>query len=444
MATRWEAAAAASVRRDGGRGFDGYAGYGGGAAGDYSTDQYASSVWGSPGNLRAASGVTRGVQFEDGVDVQELLKHEACRDGRSREERGTLVEPIDTREVLKAIAFDSKNPRCDSHFEKSRPCPTDVYGVSDQFLVLDSAQAVHPGLWNVGQYKFNFAPQRAAGDQVVGIRDVIETTIQLAVAPFCIPLPLLVDVDEAGPTLTLTPNPGATDPRANSDPVDGARSQLAHCSRVTLYFPELGEQSFFDFKSRRHHFEFDATVVGTVGQAGARMKLTPVSDLSSVYTFTDPIRDIHGLTAQFYSPDQPLRLPPDEIHGVTLVTTGASVLQIVAPATRSDGVALSFSDLLEPGDRVYLDNVTIDPTVATTNARELSAYLNKPDGLFVGAVGTITATTFLPDPNIDPGLGASVSVTSTTPIRLRIAKNRLRIPLRCRCVKPRLTNYIVP
>lgn len=435
MTARWEAAAAASVRRDGG----GYRhDYGGGAEG-YSAGPYASSVWGAPAGLRAP---TRGVRFEDDVDVQELLKNEARQDGRHHE-RGTLVEDVDPREILKAIAFDSKNPRCDSHFEKSRPCPTDVYGLSDQFLVLDSAQAVHPGKWNTGRYQFNFAPQRASGAQVVGIRDVIETAIQIAVAPFCIPLPVLVDPDEVSPTLTLTPNPAVPDVRADDDPIGGARSQLIHGSRVTLYFPELGEQSFFDFKDRRHHFEFDATLVGTVGSPGAKMKLTPVSDLSSVFTFTDPIKDIHGLTAQFFSPDQPLRLPPDEIHGITLVTTATNELQIVGTGTRSDGVALDFTALLVAGDRIFLDNVTIDPTVATTNARELSAYLTKPDGLFVGTTG-LTATAFRLDPDIVPGLGASVTVTSTTPIRLRIAKNRLRIPLRCRCVKPRLTNYISP
>ena len=52
---------------------------------------------------------------------------------------------------------------------------------------------------------------------------------------------------------------------------------------------------------------------------------------------------------------------------------------------------------------------------------------------------SVDASLFTPNP-VDPDL----SVPSSTQIDVRIAKNRIRIPLRFRRVVDRLTNYISP
>lgn len=351
-----------------------------------------------------------------------------------------VLEDPNTHELLKSIAFGSYNPACDDHFEKPRPCPNEVYGISDQYAVMDSRLAARPLQVNNGRFRFEFAVQGTSRDQVVGISDLVNTVIQIQVYPFCIAAPLLVDVDRNPfpSAMTLAPNTGAVDPR-QSDPVEGLNSQLAHCARVTLFIQELGRQCHQDVEGRRHHFEFTASVVGTVGEPGTRMMLTPVND---IFTFTEPIQDIHGLTMQFLTPDEELRLPPDEIRGVSFATNAFGFIEVTVPDRLPDGGAIDMTTLVLPGDRIYFDNVSFDVSVFPS-ARALSDYLTSSDGLFVG--NGPTATTFTLDPNVTPtGIGVNTSLPSSTTPALRIAKNRMRAPFRFRRIVDRLTNYIAP
>lgn len=364
-------------------------------------------------------------------DVQEALKHEMALE---RPQGG-----VDVHEAQKGVVFEERDPRCDSHFEKNRPCPSAVYGVSDQHIVLDSAMA-RENRSSSGRYGFNIAPQRTGDGHILGVHDTLDTIIQIQVFEFCMPLPLLNDIDASGgDSLTLTPAAGAFNPRADDDPVGGLRSQLAHCPRVTMHIPEISAQSFYDFKGRRHHFEFDAAVDGTLGEPGARLRLTPVN---SVFVFTKPLKDLHDLSLQFYGPDEPLRFPPDEFrHGVSLATNGAGVLVVTVPASY-EGAAVDLTALLVAGDRIFFDGITSDPAVVAANG-EFDSYLNRADGLYVGT--TITANTFTTDPTIAvAGVGINTALASSTAITLRIPKHRMRLPMRFRKVVPELTNYIAP
>lgn len=361
-------------------------------------------------------------------------------------------ETVDSHELLKTIAFKARSSACDEHFEKSRPCPSEVHGVSDQYVILDSVLSACPSSSAAkGVYKFNFAVQHDSGEQFVGVRDTMDTIIQIQTFPFCMALPLTVDPDvpTGSANLTTAINPGPTDPRGLGNPVTGSLSQLAHCPRVTLYFNELGLQSHADFKRRRHHFEYTATVEGTVGNAGARMLLTPVNN---IFVFTEPIQDISALTCQFYGPDEPLRFPQDVIKGVTLATRAGGDIEIIGPATLEDGTALDFTSLLVPGDRIFLDNVNLSTSTAgpadiapaaVNDVPAIENYLGKADGLFVGA--NITADRFDLDPAPTPtNIAVSTAIIESTTITLRIAKNRMRAPFRLRRVVKRLTNYISP
>lgn len=372
------------------------------------------------------------------IDVHEALRQSI---------RGEVPRPLETREALKGIAFADSNPDCDDHFDKNKPCPSGVYGVSDQHVVLDSAQAadVQP---EKGTYQFNFALQTAGKERHIGVRDTLDTVIQIRSVKFCVPLPLLADVPAVPPApLAFVDSPGADDPRGETNPVEGMRSQLAHCPRVVLYFNELGEECYHGFKDRRYHFEYEASIVGITGEPGARMELAPINPL---ITFTEP-KQIQGLTMQFFSPDLPLRMPPDEIRNVLLKITTLGYLQIVAPSHVA-GHAVDLSSMLVPGDRIFFNKTTIssDAIVSDEIAVTLSNYLSRDEGLYVagngaGAYAPTTATIHT-DPLISTGLAPAAlhTLTVTTAITMRIAKNRIRAPFVFRKVKEGLTNYIAP
>ena len=371
-------------------------------------------------------------------------------------------ESIDVRELLKRGAFGSRSGVCDDHFEKSRACPSSVYGISDVYVVLDTNLAARRDPRR-GEFYFAFGVGMQSGRDKIGIRESIRTLIQVDVEEFCTGIPPRIDVDEDSTgVLTLVANTATIDPRA-ADEIVGPSSQMAHCPRVTMLFDGLGAQSFSDFRSRHHHFEFSAIAEGDGVRASERMRLTPIVDR---YVLTEPHQDLHELTVRFFSPDEPLNLPPGIITSVQLFALdrgGVFYLHIVGNELEDDHrTALDFTSLLASGDRIYLDNVNIDPGVVT-NAGAINQFLSRPEGHIVGAPGTITApgvpsvggvtsnSRFELDPTIDMTSTSAIAAEQLLPltagsesVRLRIAKNRLRIPVRFRTIVDRLTNYIAP
>ena len=364
---------------------------------------------------------------------------------------GKRGAPLDIHELQKLEAFAEASAACDNHFEKSRPCPSAPLGVSDQYLVLDSYEKVETdSRGHEGVLRFNFAVQGVTRDQAIGVKDVIDTVIGVQVLEF--PAPLfpadafdpadLLALDPALARLGLAPN-GAVPP--GDDPA-APTSQTPFGGRVTLFLREIGLQSFSDTDNRRHHFEFKterladaATPAGT----NDRLLLKPLRH-GHYYVFTEPIKDVHGLTLCFYNPQAPLRLPPDCLYG--------------AEAFSSDpGQLLEFRFLdktnllnLAPGDRIHIRGFSVPGAPFAL----LNRFVGRAEGFLVGAAGFSlgpasprgTPVTFRLNPDISLaalGVGPGAALASTR-ITVCVAKNRLRVPLRFRRVVDRLTNYIAP
>ena len=345
--------------------------------------------------------------------------------------------PIEVKELLKSTAFATRNSDCDDHFEKSRPCPNSVYGISDQHVVLDSYVAAPGSNPYTGTYRFQFMVQGETGDDHVGVRDTVDTVTSIRLRPFYAPEPP-VFVHTTGTVsgqlgdIVYVTNTGVVN---DALPVVGVQSRLPH-RRATLYFKELGLQSYADFKQRRHHFELDATRA----TGNDRILFSPPEgDGNAEFLFTEPIQNIHGLTAQFNSPDDPLEFPPDIIDGCALSTSGAGLLQVEAPAGGAYGRTVDWTVLLAADDRIFFEL----PGTTTTGDSALDAILTRAEGFIVGATG-LAASIFRLEPDIDLTAGFGVSATVTGGVRLRIAKNRIRIPLILRRIVPRLTNYVAP
>lgn len=361
------------------------------------------------------------------------------------------AERIDVHELLKQEAFSASESSCDDHFEKNRPCPSAVYGVSDQYMVLDSFEKVETSTPEKGEFKFNFMVQGVTRDQNIGVKDKLDTIIGIQVCSFCIPLLPFDDFDPAT-IIALNPALSALGLTANGplpatgDAATNAQSQTPFCSRVTMYLKEIGLQSYSDADNRRHHFEFQAEPEGaptTTSPSGDRLRLTPL-EKCEYFLFTDPIQDVHGLTVCFYNPGNTLRFPPDCLYGVRVVSAspGQELIFIYNDPTNLLN--------LEVGDRIYIRGFS-------TKHPLLDTYVGRPEGHLVGQGGFnrtppspngITVR-FLLNPSIStaglsPPIPPGTTIASSTQVVVCIAKNRVRIPLRFRRVVGRLTNYIAP
>ena len=355
---------------------------------------------------------------------------------------------LEVHEILKHECFASSSSSCDDHFEKNRACPSAVYGVSDQYLILDSYEKLQESRVDQGEYKFNFMVQGVTRDQNIGVKDKLNTIIGIQVCDFCIPLLPFDDFDPASLT-TLTPGLSVLSLAANGAlPTDGdattnSQSQTPFCSRVTLFLREIGLQSYSDADNRRHHFEFDATVARAAPQTGPRDRilLTPLDDCE-YYLFTDPIQDVHGLTICFFNPGNVIRFPPDCLYDTAARSDAAQLLEF----TYNDPTNLIN---LEVDDRIFIRGFVTGNSI-------LDSYVTRPEGQLVGAggftvippTGPGTGTTVIfrlnPDVSVAAFFPANTPIVSAKQINVCIAKNRIRIPLRFRRVIGRLTNYIAP
>ena len=94
---------------------------------------------------------------------------------------------LDIHELLKRDMFDS-SIHCNSHFEKNKPCPHELRGVSDQYLILDSFSKVQNSAIDRGEFRWNFMVQGVSSSDFIGVNNVIETLVEIKIGKFNIPI----------------------------------------------------------------------------------------------------------------------------------------------------------------------------------------------------------------------------------------------------------------
>jgi hypothetical protein len=404
--------------------------------------------------------------------------------------RNSRGKDIDIHELLKREAFAASSAACDSHFEKNRPCADEPYGFSDQYIILDSwVKDLARSNPSIGLYSWNFMVQGVSGDQSVGVKDKIDTVIEIQIGSFMIPavlpgyqmvnpfyndqfvsgFPLLT----AGAQLFLPPDPGAVMSYTFG-------FFTANVGRVTIELVEIGLQSISQRGGVRYHFEADvvpvfptqgslstsvgASVVSTINPVPVALRVVPLPNFDT-YTFTEPIKDVHGLTLAIRSIDQTIPFPLDVIEGCTAYTTDRIYpsLAIFIPLLGTDADAtgrwlsnnVGLTRLSISGMKT--GNVPIDNWV--NQAPSLLASLppgGMPgiglDSVDKGLVDETQGVGIVIAPNVNitplvpsaPSAGSVVRIHSETSIIVRFATSRIRIPMRLRRVVQRLTNYKLP
>ena len=373
---------------------------------------------------------------------------------------------IDVHELMKQGMFFSSTPSCDDHFQKNVPCPSTIYGVSDQYLVLDSFEKLQESSVEVGEFQFNFMVQGVTQDRNIGVRETLATVIGIQCCDFSIPnLPLdnfevsrLEALDPSLKVLQLSAAwPPGPAPPPQENPVASVgdwRTQIPFSDRITMYFKEIGLQSYSDINSRRHHFEFEATPYPRILTDAEtpdydRLMLRPISQFS-YFLFTEPIQAIHGMTVAFFNPGEPVSFPPDVLYGVEVFADGAAGVLTFRYVDYTNLINLKALD------RIFIKGLsTSGPSAAL-----LDRWVTRPEGQLVSGEinGCVTSgptsstsgttVTFQLNPKVlVPGGGWGPGLTpipSRQQVEVYIAKNRLRIPLRLRTVVPKLTNYVSP
>jgi hypothetical protein len=392
-----------------------------------------------------------------------------------RNERGV---GLDVHEILKREAFLSPEASCDDHFEKNRPCPTGIHGVSDQYVILDSFHKVQDSRIEQGEYKWNFMVQGVTGDQVIGVRDRVDTVIMIQMGAFTFPIPQEVpyvlnnapgvtpsgtnqlvliqnNTSAPGDAPTLVPNtPGSfpgfgqyppqilTPPNTYIVPwVNNPYTQVPFGNRLTVQFKEAGLQSYSDANGARHHWEFTVSYISIAGVNPTLLQAIPLAGIWDTFVFTDPLQDVHGMTLVFRGADLPIVFQPDVFYDVPVISDGAA----------SPGPYLQFQAQnhgLNAGDRVFV--VGFKSGVAV-----LDAYVNRPEGHAVNGSPDAPLNPSVPlasPPHLFTNVfwtDPAISIIDFLPapvlpqyVTVRVAKRRLRIPIRLRRVVGRLTQYL--
>jgi hypothetical protein len=382
-------------------------------------------------------------------------------------------ELIDIHELLKKEALD---PPAKARPESHRPSHEGVYGISDQYMILDSFLKLRESPTDRGEFRWNFMVQGSTGEEVLGVKDVVDTVIEIQVGPFSMPVPPEVPYVLAGPPATpgsdqlvlvhnnangaaapptlvpnaaglgqyppelLVPTPADPAPTTLTPWVHNPYSQVPHFGCFTIQICEAGLQSYSDRNGARHHYEYALTSPVLFASTHPNMLLArPAEGGWDTYVFTDPLANIHGLTLVFRNPDSRIRFLPDCLYGVAVEAFDGGgpgpFLRVNAPA---HGLCM--------GDRVFI-------TGFASGNPGLDAYVNRDEGQV--AAGDPDAPAPPPGAPIpgdyfwtDPAI-CIVDLTSQTPVlpqivTVFIAKRRMRIPIRLRRVVARLTNYISP
>lgn len=388
---------------------------------------------------------------------KQSVKTLSGKTGQKGTNRKKYTRPsIDVHELLKREAFATTDDKCDDHFEKNRPCPNTVYGISDQYVILDSFEKVETSRVERGEFQFNFVIQGETRNQNIGVKDELDTIIEIESFPFCIPL---LSFDEFDPDIitNLEPRLNILNLQANGalptygGTVSNPQSQLPFCGRVTMFLKEIGLQSYSDAHGRRHHFEYNAEIDGPAAPDQDKILLKPLR-VKENYLFTEPIKDVHGLTVCFYNPRNNIRFPPDCLYGVTARTDANQFIgfEYFDPTNLIN---------LNVDDRIFIEGFNaVDPATDKPYST-LNSYMGRSEGHIIGNAGFNkvgpatpgegTTITFRLNPDIktnslSPPIPVDTEIISKSRITICISKNRIRIPLRFRRVVDRLTNYVAP
>lgn len=283
-------------------------------------------------------------------------------------------------------------------------------GSGDQYIILDSFLADSSSNFATGTFHWNIR-EGLTSESYLGITGLLTNIIEIDVRSFVMPvLPRI-----AAATTSAVPGGGSTGEFFIDQSGGGDLSipQISFGERITMGIKETNMSAFSDNNSKRHNFEFS---VGNSTINGIR----ECQPIEHKYVFTNPINAFESLTLQFNSPDQPLIFNDDTYYIVPGSTTASTTAYHLEFTRANHG--------LVDDDRIYI-------TGFNSGLTAIDNYVNRVQGhpAFYIDDDTFSIT---PTPFYEPGLSSTCTV--------RIAKNRLRIPVRIHKLTTDFTNGKLP
>lgn len=333
----------------------------------------------------------------------------------------------------------SVNPAEFTHFEMNRPNPLGLHGASDQYIILDSYEKTSQSNTKLGEYRWNLMIQGSTGNQMIGIRDSLDTVIEIHVGEFTIPVPppgeYIVNYDQSvGYPPLLFPNsvmsihaPDEDTLRAKTTGgpsiLDDGIPQLTSCDVITMEIPEVGLQAISDSSGRHHHFELHTSAMCVP----SRLRVTPLRRFE-IYIFTKPIKELNSISVIFRNPDNRIAFPEDRYENIQAKVGLGDLLTFVIPGNN-----------LAPGDVVVISGFECAD-------QNINRWINNTTGHYVGVGGFVSGSEFQLDPTVST-ITLGIPVGNFIPLgnctTLFIPKNRIRIPMRIRRVIDDATQYHV-
>ena len=263
------------------------------------------------------------------------------------------ISNINIQELLKAQIYDEKitplekNSSNQVKFERShpqKPYTTQTFGVSDQYLILDSFLKSTESIPEKGELKWNISQQGSTtlSPPSIGVIDYLSTITEIEIGQFTMPIlpeylyPLSdqqtvnklsnygIALNQNNSTNTFPDVPAI--PSANLTPIvnqlltpitippwtNDPLSQILFGNILTIQIKESGLQSISDVNGNRHHFEFTLTNPAFgIDTAPNTVIVTPTDISSGGYVFTEPLIDLKTMTLIFRNPDVPIIFDPD-------------------------------------------------------------------------------------------------------------------------------------
>lgn len=374
----------------------------------------------------------------------------------------------DIHELLKHESRETS----DSHLGKSISHAKDSYGISDHYVTLDTFTKLQDSNIDRGEFKWNFMIQGVTTDDSIGIRDKIDTVVEIQIGSFSIPIleevPYILAAAPAAPTgtnslvliqnnnnvvslpPTLIIDAGANGQYPQSLLQPGQSSlvpwiynpytQVPYSNFFTIQIQEAGHQSYSDRNGARHHFSFAISSPTTARSPNILVAFPRNGFKWDTFVFTDPLKHIHGITLVFRNPDIPIHFMPDCIYDAIIEVDGAVApgpfLRITTPSNH----------LLRVGDRIFISK-------CNSKNQTLDRYVNRVEGHVCSgnpAAAPLTPATLIPGTTFwtDPAISTFDLILAVGALPQRIvvyiAKRRMRIPMRFRTIVSRRTNFISP
>ena len=278
-------------------------------------------------------------------------------------------------------------------------------GISDQYIILDSfIKAEIESKPERGFFRWNLTDTGLTSADAINISEPLANIIEIQVYPFYMPdLPTT-----AAPSVVDEPTSPVDDKFylvKNGESSDLLMDQLPQGSRFTIHLERAGKVAFNGINNKSHNFEFKVTA----------NEATPIN---GNFIFTEPVRHIDDLTLQFNTPDNSLNFDSD-VFAFAAVSIDSNYMRIYCP-----------NHGLTQLDRIYLANCTCTDV-------ELKSYLTST----VGFPAHVYDENYI---SIDPNIYVGTHSAFPFNVDVRIAKKRLRIPIRVRRLVNRITNQKIP